>query len=364
MLQGLVNYLFSSKADNFIELFSVLESESFDSIKIRDNVINCDDFINKILDICNKLLNKKIIISLSGGVDSMVLTTILHYFDFEIIGVHINYNNREETVKEQEFLEKWCYLNGIKLYVKSINDIKRNNTKRKNYELITKNIRLDFYKEVMEKENVEYVMLGHHKDDIVENVFANFARGRNILNLAVIKEQAIINGIKIVRPMLEYNKDTIYKFAFENNVPCFKDTTPLWSVRGKYRQIIEPALKDTFTEHVKTKLLNMSEQSDEWNLLIQKEIIRPFFEKVLITIDNDNIMIKFNPEKYKSYPVTFWQVIFIELFNIHGYNAPSKKGIQTFLNNLDNNNKEISLANSCKCLIKNENIYLTFKKKI
>lgn len=362
MLRGFVSYLFSSQTNDFNELLSVLESEYFDNIKIRESIISRDDFIDKILDVSNKLSNKKIIISLSGGVDSMVLTTILHYFDFEVIGVHINYNNREETGKEQEFLEKWCNLNGIKLYVKSINDIKRNNTKRKDYELITKNIRLDFYKEVMKKENVEYVMLGHHKDDIVENIFANFARGRNLLDLAVIREQATINGVKIVRPMLEYNKDTIYKFAFENNVPYFKDTTPLWSVRGKYRQIIEPALKDAFTEHVKTKLLNMSEQSDEWNLLIQKEIIRPFFEKVLITIDDDKIVIKFNPEKYKSYPVTFWQVIFIELFNTHGYNAPSKKGIQTFLNNLDNNNKEISLANSCKCLIKNENIYLTFKK--
>ena len=116
MLRGLVSYLFSSQTNDFNELLSVLESEYFDNIKIRDSLISRDDFIDKILDVSNKLSNKKIIISLSGGVDSMVLTTILHYFDFEVIGVHINYNNREETGKEQEFLEKWCNLNGIKLW--------------------------------------------------------------------------------------------------------------------------------------------------------------------------------------------------------------------------------------------------------
>ena len=145
----------------------------------------------------------------------------------------------------------------------------------------------------------------------------------------------------------------------------------LWSVRGKYRRIIEPAIKDAFTENVKTKLLNMSQQSDDWNMLIQKDIIKPFFQKVVFitNFNDDDVSIKFNIEKYKNYPLTFWQFIFIELFNTYGYQAPSKKGIQTFLNKVTVENKvnvhskEISLSNNCKCNIKNNDVCITFKKK-
>ena len=79
----------------------------------------------------------------------MVLTTLLKILDCEVIGIHINYNNRKETSQEQAFLEKWCNYNGIKLYVKTIKDLKRENTKRSDYEVITKKIRFDFYKEIM-----------------------------------------------------------------------------------------------------------------------------------------------------------------------------------------------------------------------
>ena len=130
---------------------------------------------------------QKFIVSLSGGVDSMVLITIIHYLGYHVIGVHINYNNRIETTEEEQFLEFWCNKNSITLYKKSINEIKRSQSKRSDYEIITKNIRLDFYKEIMKKE-CDLILLAHHKDDIVENIFANVCRGRYILDLAVIKK--------------------------------------------------------------------------------------------------------------------------------------------------------------------------------
>ena len=291
----------------------------------------------------------------------MVLTTILKYLNYDVIGVHINYNNRSETKQEQEFLEIWCNYNGIKLYVKTIDDVKRGTTKRSDYETITKKIRFDFYKEIMKKETIDQILLGHHKDDIVENIFANVCRGRNILDLAVIRETCIIEDVSIARPMLEFYKEVIYEFALEYQVPYFKDTTPEWSVRGKYRNQIYPVIEDAFTYNIKENLIKLSNQSDEWNELVQNIIVEPFMKTVKYTPS----CAEFNIENYNNYPIAFWNVILSNIFFHYGKNCPSRKAIQVFMNNIQIKNVSyISLSNSCVCRNKNNNITIEFKVQI
>ena len=333
---------------------------------VEQNIHDCE-LMESIAKFCKKLGKTRFIVSLSGGVDSMVLITILVWLDYEVFASHINYNNREETVIEQDFIEKWCKLNNIKLYVKSINDIKRDTVKRSDYEQITKNIRLDFYREIMLKEELDIVLLGHHKDDIVENVFANVCRGRNYLDLAVIREESMLSDIKIGRPMIEHYKDVINDFAYNYQVPYFKNTTPSWSVRGKYREVISPAIEDAFTKNVKENLLNISRQADEWNSLIEKEIIRPFIEKINFDFYDHVTIIKFNIEKYYEFPLAFWTSIFMHIFNQFGYKSPSKKGIQSYINTINycknksqNHLFNITLANSAKCSIQNNTITIKF----
>ena len=79
-----------------------------------------------------------------------------------------------------------------------------------------------------------------------------------------------------------YQKISIYNFAEENQVPYFKDTTPDWSVRGKYRNNIAPLLEDTFMPVVKENLLGLSRQSFEWNGLIMEKIILQVHLKKII----------------------------------------------------------------------------------
>ena len=335
--------------------------------KIQAQNIMDEKIMETISKFCKQLDNKKVLVSLSGGVDSMVLITILHWLDFEVVAAHINYNNRSETIIEQKFLEQWCEYNNIKLYVKNINEVKRSNTKRSDYETITKNMRLDFYKEIITNENIDYVLLAHHKDDIIENVFANICRGRNYLDLAVIREHTTISDIKIGRPMINYYKTVIYDFAHKYQVPYFLDTTPKWSVRGKYRDVISPAIEDAFTVNVKENLISISNQADQWNSLIEKEIIRPFIEKIQINYIDNKYSIRFNCEKYIDYPLAFWSVVLMNLFNQFGSRAPSKKSTQTFINTIkyraeQNNSQEynVTLCNNNKCTIRNFNVSIQF----
>ena len=365
----LYNLIYDNKLYNmdFDKYKNILEYVPNVQLKIQEQNIMDEEIMKTISEFCKQLDNKKVLVSLSGGVDSMVLITILHWLDFDIVAGHINYNNRSETTIEQEFLEQWCEYNGIKLYIKNINEIKRSTTKRSDYEIITKNMRLDFYKEIITKENIDYVLLAHHKDDIIENIFANICRGRNYLDLAVIRQHTTISDIKIGRPMINYYKTTIYEFADKYQVPYFLDTTPKWSVRGKYRDIISPAIEDAFTQNVKENLIYISDQADQWNSLVEKEIIKPFIEKVKFNLIGEKTFIEFNIEKYIDYPLAFWSVVLMNLFNQFGYKAPSKKSIQTFINTIKYRAKQndchkynITLCNNNKCTIKNFNVTIEF----
>ena len=359
----ILNYAFGYSLDYFDDYKKVLEYVPTNKDKIIHQKLDID--VNEILlkEISSFIQsnNKKHIVSLSGGVDSMVLTTLLKILDCEVIGIHINYNNRKETSQEQAFLEKWCNYNGIKLYVKTIKDLKRENTKRSDYEVITKKIRFDFYKEIMKKEYIDQILLGHHKDDIVENIFANVCRGRNILDLAVIRETCTIEDVNIARPMLKFYKEVIYEFALKYQVPYFKDTTPDWSIRGKYRNKISPSIEDAFTGNVKENLIKLSNQSDEWNELVQNIIIVPFMKTVKYTATRA----EFNVENYNSYPIAFWSAIFSNIFFKFGKSCPSRKAIIVFMNNIQTKNVSyISLSNSCVCRNKNYEITIEFKLQI
>jgi tRNA(Ile)-lysidine synthetase-like protein len=361
-LVSLMNYL-GGYSSNYVDNYKkVLEFIPSNKEKISDQNIDTTNILfNKVAEFVKNSNKNRFIVSLSGGVDSMVLTTILKYLKCEVIGVHINYNNRNETKEEQKFLEKWCNYNGIKLYVKAIEDCKRNNIKRSEYEVITKKIRFDFYKEIMAKENIDQILLGHHKDDIVENIFANVCRGRNILDLAVIRDICTIEYVNIARPMLDFYKDRIFEFATIFQVPYFKDTTPVWSVRGKYRNKISPLLEDTFTNNVKENLIGLSHQSDEWNELVQSIVIEPFMNTIIF---NDS-SVQFNVENYNSYPISFWSVVFSKIFFQFGKSCPSRKAIQVFMNAIKTKNVSyISISNSCVCYNKNYNIKIEFKLNI
>jgi len=320
---------------------------------IHNSQYKDNDLSKSILDFHNKHNSNKYVVSLSGGVDSMVMISILHANNIRVMAVHINYNNRIESKKEEDFLKTWCKFNEIVIYSKSIHDIQRNSSNRTDYENITKNIRLDFYQEIMKKEDANYVLLAHHKDDIIENIFANVCRGRNILDLAVIKNNSKINNINFGRPLSEHFKESIYEFAHLYQIPYFKDTTPDWSIRGKYRNIIYPSIENAFSRNVKNNLLNLSQQSDEWNELIEMQFINPFMRNLNI---NENV-ISFDIQQYLEYPLCFWNLVFMKIFNQFGYKSPSKKSIQNFIfvikaKQLDDNYlHNITLSNTCKCTL-------------
>jgi len=92
-------------------------------------------------------------VSLSGGVDSMVITRVLvvlsHLLPLKVVACHINYGNRGESDREATFLSSWCSSIGVDVFeVLQIEEIKRGVTPREEYEKRSRELRFSFYQEV------------------------------------------------------------------------------------------------------------------------------------------------------------------------------------------------------------------------
>lgn len=254
--------------------------------------------------------NNLIIVSLSGGVDSMVILYNLVKINLcKVVAVHLDYHNREETGLEAEFLFRFCELLKVPLYYRYIYEGSRKESDREEYENLTKEIRFNMYKKVKNlypEYNLLGVVLGHHKGDLQENVFFNLMKGRSLTDLSVIKESSEIMSVKILRLLISHPKKDILDFAKKYNIPYFKNSTPSWSNRGKYREIIEPAIINTFGTGVLNNLSKISNESDELQLIIKNNIINPYFDTIKV-IDNIHYL-PITPDQ----PLTYWKYILQE----------------------------------------------------
>jgi tRNA(Ile)-lysidine synthetase-like protein len=191
------------------------------------------------------LISDPVVVSVSGGVDSMVLLTLLAAKLPSISAVHIDYNNRSS--KEAEFVRSWCAFLGIPLYIRSIKEIKREPCMefglRSTYETYTRNVRYATYKHVLEATCASAVVLGHNQDDCFENILTNLCHQEKLDNLVGMNRRSQIDGIAFLRPFLQLDKSAIYKAARYYRIPYLQDSTPAWSQRGRIRDNVRPVLE-------------------------------------------------------------------------------------------------------------------------
>jgi tRNA(Ile)-lysidine synthetase-like protein len=263
-------------------------------------------------------MNKKFVISLSGGVDSMLCLVLTKFIpELNVHAIHYNWNQRPESKREASFLQLYCNLNNIPYTNKNITHISRDKD-RTEFESEGRLIRFTGYREL----NPGSVFLGHHKGDVIENVFTNMIKGSNYLDLGKMNVFENQNGVPICRPFLSVSKDDIYSTARIMNIPFFKDTTPDWSNRGAIRRRIFPQIRQQFHNTYETGFLKMAEKSRQINQLLQTTLINPYWKRIE-NIKESTFMI---PLEY-DYPLVFYEMIFERLFHSLGIPRPKQKSI-------------------------------------
>ena len=349
--------------------------EELDCYDFKDDYYNYLTFDTTILDVWNEEIlssfnvigdysnkellskeGKKIIVSLSGGVDSIscLYSSIQLFGNDTVIAVHINYNNRIETEEEVKFLIWICNKLKVKLYIRTINEIKRqysiDNDMREVYETYTKRVRFNSYRRVNEIENNDnepIVILGHNKDDCIENILTNIAYKNKYDNLNGIELNMNIDNINFYRPLIETPKKEIYEFANKQQLSYLKNSTPDWCQRGKIRTSVIPVLEKWDSRFLEG-LSNMTSILKDLHLNLYITVNNNFKLADEIEIANLNISI------------LYWKYGIFKLFNFY----PSNKSLISLISRLEHWKSSYlsrELNKKTKIII-NQHLYLSIKR--
>ncbi|SHL81218.1 tRNA(Ile)-lysidine synthase [Chryseobacterium contaminans] len=219
--------------------------------------------------------NHTYLLAVSGGADSMVLASLFRDlrdesqhsgYPFQI--AHINYKLRaKDSDRDQKVVQEFCEKNHIifNLYEVSEKDRKPENS----IQLWARELRYAFFKEIQQREKLEFLVTAHHLNDQLETFIINLSKAAGINGLSGIPA----NDNHIIRPLLPFSKQEIYQFADENNIEFREDLSNKKSdyLRNKIRNEIVPKLQETnnhFLENFKKSSSYLNQTKD----FVQKQI--------------------------------------------------------------------------------------------
>lgn len=150
----------------------------------------------------------KLILAVSGGVDSMALLAM--YKQADIVVAHIDHGTRKSSAEDADFVRRKCQELGVKFYETKLElgeGVSEELARKKRYE---------FLKIIQEKEG-GYLCTAHHLDDVVESIAINLIRGTGWRGLTPFYDDELVRPFIISRMW----KRNVLKFAGEQKI-CFR----------------------------------------------------------------------------------------------------------------------------------------------
>lgn len=222
--------------------------------------------------------NDTLVISCSGGPDSMCLLSLLLSFkekkNLKIIVAHVNHKVRKESEEEEEFLRKYVK---EKEAIFELLTIKKYN---KNFHNDARVQRYKFLDEMMEKYQAKYLFTAHHGDDLIETILMRIERGSNLTGYIGFKTKMEHKNYQVIRPLITLKKSDLKDYDDKHNIPYRIDKTNYLDIytRNRYRNKILPLLRQN-NKDIQKKYLKFSKELEQYDNYIkttisQKQVIR------------------------------------------------------------------------------------------
>ncbi|MHC1708444.1 MAG: tRNA lysidine(34) synthetase TilS [Bacteroidales bacterium] len=231
--------------------------------------------------------DKPVLLAVSGGLDSMVMTFLFNYCNINFSIAHCNFQLRgQESNDDEYFVRSVAKLLKVKLHVKKFNTSSIAVNKNQSIQIAARELRYSWFSEIAEKFNYQSIATAHHHDDSVESFFINLLRGTGIKGLSGIP----VRNKNIIRPMLCFTRDEIAGFAELNKIPYRDDSSndDLYYVRNQVRHLILPAIY-TVQEQFPTVMKRNLNRIYEENILLQEYLSK--IKQNLITQSTNDIRI-------------------------------------------------------------------------
>jgi tRNA(Ile)-lysidine synthase len=252
----------------------------------------------------------KILLAVSGGIDSMVMTWIFRHLHYNIGIAHCNFSLRGlESDKDEELVHHFATehkipFHCIKFETKAF--AKKNGV---SVQMAARELRYNWFEEIRKENEYDSIAVAHNMNDNIETLLINLARGTGLAGMAGMKP---VNN-RIIRPLLFATRRDITEFRDQHNIEFREDKSNADTkyIRNKIRHQIIPLLKE-INPSIETTLNETAERFSGFN-----EIVSEYISGVRDSIvQQKNQFITFNVIALKSYLHN--KVILFELFKPYG----------------------------------------------
>ncbi|CAM4054673.1 tRNA lysidine(34) synthetase TilS [Flavobacterium antarcticum] len=200
-------------------------------------------FHNTLLEHFPEIKTKKILLAVSGGIDSMVLVDLFRRSEISFGIAHCNFKLRnEQSDLDQKFVEKYCDSFNIPFFTTSFDTQAFSKDFKLSTQIAARKLRYEYFYEILESQKYDFVATAHHLDDSIETFLINLSRGTGIDGLTGIPLQ----NEKTIRPLLCFDRNEILNYANENNINWREDASNAtdYYIRNKIRHHLTPILRE------------------------------------------------------------------------------------------------------------------------
>ena len=270
------------------------------------------DFKLHIKNNLSTLKEGKLLIAISGGIDSVVLAHLCSQMELQFSLAHCNFNLRaEESQKDEAFVVSLAETLGVEVFVQHFDTEVYAKAHKCSIQMAARELRYDWFKELAARLNFDYILTAHHADDNLETFLINFTRGTGLNGLTGIP---MIND-NVVRPLLPFSRLQIEAFAKDQQITWREDASNASRkyLRNKLRHEVVPILKEINPQLLDSFQNTLSHLND--TALIVNEKLKEFNERAIFSEDNLGTTYKVSEFKNTSNP----KVYLFEIFKSYGF---------------------------------------------
>ncbi|MDT0293817.1 tRNA lysidine(34) synthetase TilS [Mesonia ostreae] len=228
------------------------------------------------------LTSQKVVLAISGGVDSVVLAHLLRHSQIDFAFAHCNFRLRgKESDADEAFVEKLAQQLDCPFHLQHFDTDKFAEDHKISIQMAARDLRYAWFEELCAQENYQSLLTAHHANDSLETFFINLMRGTGLIGLSGIPE----NNQLVVRPLLVFSREEIEVFAKENDIKWREDASNQSSVylRNKIRNVVYPILKEENPQVIssflktQTHLQESEALLEDYTALLYSKIVRETF---------------------------------------------------------------------------------------
>ena len=244
------------------------------------------DYIQK-----EKLWNNsgKVLLAVSGGIDSVVMCELFHQSEYKFEIAHCNFKLRgKESDEDEKFVKQLAQKYHVSFYAKSFHTKTFSEKSGVSIQMAARQLRYQWFEELCNKKGFRTVAVAHHKGDVVETLLINLLRGTGISGLhGILPRQG-----HIIRPLLFSDRNDIEKFAKAYQLPFREDSSnqSVKYLRNKLRKQVIPVLKEINPDLEKT-IIGTIEKIKDAEIIFRDTIKKEKEKTILIQNNGERILI-------------------------------------------------------------------------